>query len=331
MPPLPERPTGDDADPSRRWRYRAVLWSVLAAALGYLAFALWGGWRDVASSVARIGAGGIAVVLSLSLANYGLRFVRWQAYLRAMDHPMPWGPSLRIYLAGFALTTTPGKAGEALRGVLLKRRGVPYPTSLAAFLSERLSDLVAVLMLTLFGLTVYPPARAMVAVGGAAVLAALVVLANQRLLERAHRAARGRARVPTLLRHLIDIAWQPRRCHAPARLAGATLLSLAAWAAEAWAFNLILAWMGLEIGPAFAVFVYSIAMLAGALSFLPGGLGGAEAVMVSLLVWKGAGSAEAVAATVVIRLATLWFAVALGACALVSSSDDQEIRTPGST
>lgn len=34
--------------------------------------------------------------------------------------------------------------------------------------------------------------------------------------------------------------------------------------------------------------------------------------MVALLVWKDMGSADAVAATVPIRLATLWFAVAIG-------------------
>jgi uncharacterized protein (TIRG00374 family) len=65
------------------------------------------------------------------------------------------------------------------------------------------------------------------------------------------------------------------------------------------------------------VFVYALAMLAGAVSFMPGGLGGAEAVMVGLLVWKGMNSADAVAATVLIRLATLWFAVAIGAVMLI--------------
>jgi uncharacterized protein (TIRG00374 family) len=75
--------------------------------------------------------------------------------------------------------------------------------------------------------------------------------------------------------------------------------------------------MGADIPLAFAVFVYALAMLAGAVSFMPGGLGGAEAVMVGLLVWKGMSNADAVAATVLIRLATLWFAVAIGALMLL--------------
>ena len=63
--------------------------------------------------------------------------------------------------------------------------------------------------------------------------------------------------------------------------------------------------------------VYALAMLAGALSFLPGGLGGAEAVMVAALTLKGVDQPSAVAATIIIRLATLWFAVALGLLALM--------------
>lgn len=63
---------------------------------------------------------------------------------------------------------------------------------------------------------------------------------------------------------------------------------------------------------AVAVAAALLVMLAAALSLLPGGLGGTEAVMVTLLVWKGQSLADAAAATLVIRLATLWFAVGLG-------------------
>ena len=166
------------------WRYRAVVLSVVCSALGYLGFSLWGGWEAVSKAVGEVGLIGIAIALAMSAANYGLRFLRWQTYLNVLGHPVPWQPSLKIYLAGFALTTTPGKAGEALRGVLLKRWGVPYPQSFAAFFSERLSDLFAVVLLTLFGLSLYPASRPMIVVGVALVCIGLLVLSQRRLLER---------------------------------------------------------------------------------------------------------------------------------------------------
>lgn len=129
------------------WRWRALLGSILLAAAGYLAAALWSGGAAVAGAVARVGAGGLGVALSLSLLNYGLRFVRWRLYLRALGHAPDWLAHGRAYLAGFALTTTPGKAGEAVRAVLLRRWAVPYTDTLAAMFSERLSDLFGVLLL----------------------------------------------------------------------------------------------------------------------------------------------------------------------------------------
>ena len=300
------------------WRYRAVVLSVVGSALGYLGFSLWGGWQAVGAAVSEVGLLGIVIALLMSSVNYGLRFLRWQTYLNVLGHPMPWRPSLNIYLAGFALTTTPGKAGEALRGVLLKRWGVPYPPSFAAFFSERLSDLFAVVLLTLFGLSLYPQAWPMIVVGVALVVVGLVVLSQRRLLERiTERVPTGSGQVLGLLRHLLQVLVHTQHCHRLRLMLGLTALSVVAWSAEALAFDWILKWMGADIPLTFAVFVYALAMLAGAVSFMPGGLGGAEAVMVGLLVWKGMNSADAVAATVLIRLATLWFAVAIGAVMLI--------------
>ena len=300
------------------WRYRAVVLSVVASALGYLGFSLWGGWQAVSAAISEVGLLGIVIALGLSSLNYALRFVRWQIYLGVLGHRLPWRPSLGIYLAGFALTTTPGKAGEALRGVLLKTWNVPYPHSFAAFFSERLSDLFAVVLLALFGLALYPAAQPMVIAGLALIAAALLMLSQRRLLERlAKAAASGHSRLHRLLGHLLEVLIQAQHCHRLSLLPVLTLLSVMAWGAEALAFHWILVWMGADIGLTFAVFVYALAMLAGAISFMPGGLGGAEAVMVALLMWKGMASADAIAATVLIRLATLWFAVGIGALMLM--------------
>jgi len=316
------------------WRYRAVVLSVVFSALGYLGFSLWGGWAAVSKAVGEVGLIGIAIALFMSALNYGLRFVRWQIYLQALAHPMPWKPSLNIYLAGFALTTTPGKAGEALRGVLLKRWGVPYPHSFAAFFSERLSDLFAVVLLTLFGLSLYPEARSMIVVGVALVGIGLLVLSQRRLLEHLSAvlpAPPNGGKLVGLLRHLIHVLVEAQRCNRLGLLVGVTLLSVVAWSSEALAFHWMLGWMGADIPLTFAVFVYALAMLAGAVSFMPGGLGGAEAVMVGLLVWKGMSSADAIAATVLIRLATLWFAVGIGAVMLLRLKTTKHSDTPSVT
>lgn len=302
------------------WRLRALVLSIVVATASYLAFSLWGGWEEVVAAFVQIGLLGTLIVLSLSLVNYGLRFARWQLYLSRLGHALAWPPSLRIYLSGFALTTTPGKAGEAFRGVLLKQRGVPFPVSFAAFISERLSDLVAIVLLTLVGLAQYPQARGIVLAGVLGIVALLVCLSSKSLLDWLHRWASAReGKLMRLIAHASEMLMSARHCHRPALLGIATVISIVAWGAEALAFYWMLGWLGADISLSFAIFVYALSMLAGALSFLPGGLGGAEAVMVSLLVLKGMTMPAAIAATVFIRLATLWFAVVIGLAALIRS------------
>ncbi|SDT94153.1 lysylphosphatidylglycerol synthase transmembrane domain-containing protein [Halopseudomonas salegens] len=299
------------------WRYQALLISIALSALGYLLFSLWGGWDDVVQAVARVGLFGVLLALLMSLVNYGLRFLRWQLYLSLLSHRVPWLVSLRIYLAGFALTTTPGKAGEAMRGVLLRPWSVDYTHSFALFFSERLSDLLAIVLLTLFGLLLYPDATWLILLGLALVGFCFVILSQRRLLRwSTARIAERKGPWWQALLHVLQMLASAQRCHRPLPLLLATLLSLIAWSAEALAFYWILGWMGFPVTLPFACFVYALAMLAGALSFMPGGLGGAEAVMAGLLIWKGMAPADAVAATVLIRLATLWFAVAIGVVCL---------------
>ncbi|MFL6964923.1 YbhN family protein [Pseudomonas alvandae] len=301
------------------WRYRLLIGSVVCSALAYLGASLWSGWLAVGDAISRVGWGGAIQVVALVLLGYGLRFLRWQMYLHALQHRLPWWPSLKIYLAGFALTTTPGKAGEALRGVLLRRWGVPYADSFAALFSERLSDLLAMALLALIGLSghrdwLWPVVICLVLL----VCGVVLIVYEPFVAAIAQRIGARQGWFFRMLRGAVDVLRQSRRCHTPYRLLGASALGIAAWSLEALAFYWILQDMGLGVAPGFAAFIYAISMLAGAVSFMPGGLGSAEAVMVGLLVSGGAGLGDAVAATVLLRLVTLWLAVGLGAIMLIS-------------
>ena len=88
-----------------------------------------------------------------------------------------------------------------------------------------------------------------------------------------------------------------------------------AWLCECVGFALIVnAFPGAHVALGLAMVIYAGTTIAGALSFLPGGLGVTEGAMVVWLV-RGATRLDhsaAVDATLLTRLATLWFAVGLG-------------------
>jgi len=295
-------------------RQQHLLWlSVAASAAGYLAFALWSGWREVWHAVQRIGGVTIAIAFALSLVNYLLRGERWHLYLRHGGHHLPWRLNTRIYWAGFALTTTPGKAGEMIRSLFLAPHGVRYHHSAAMFFSERLADMVAIVCLTAAGLGHFPNGETFYLALVAALVCGLMLLRTtlpETVLLRLAGARQG-------IRWLADVAASSRPLWRGGLFWQVMALSVVAWLAEGVGAWLILRALTPDISLAMALFIYGFGMLVGALSFMPGGLGGTEATMTGLLVLQGLPLPEAVAATVIIRLATLWFAVILGLFAVL--------------
>jgi uncharacterized protein (TIRG00374 family) len=71
-----------------------------------------------------------------------------------------------------------------------------------------------------------------------------------------------------------------------------------------------------DAGLLVSLFNYTGATVVGSLSMLPGGLGAAEGSMSALLHAQGLKTADANLVTLVVRGATLWFAVLLGFIAL---------------
>lgn len=257
-------------------------------------------------------------MLGLSLLNYALRFLRWNLYLRRLGHRVPWLRHFAIYCSGFAMTTTPGKAGEAIRSLYLHERGVPYPVSLAALFSERLIDLLSVLALAAIGIAALGVNGAWVAIAGAAGLVIVLLLRSPAIVELVGRMPMPHARLSHWRNHFVHLLQASRSLLDLRLLIGAIALGIVSWGAEGLGLYWIAQFLDLPVDLPRAIGIYALAMLGGAASLIPGGLGGAEAVMAGLLAAAGAELPEAVAATLICRAATLWFAILLGMVAMAS-------------
>ena len=297
---------------------RPLLWSTLAAMVIYGGSAIVSDLNAVGASIAKLGMIGWVIILGLSLINYGLRFVRWEIYLRRLQSRIPVLRSLAYYLGGFAFTTTPGKAGEAVRSLYLKRHGVAYVHSLAAFFTERFVDLVAMVLLALVAALTFPDFQWPVLVITTLVIALLPLIHAKSLrtfLDRQlHRLPSEKFR--TFGSHLLELLRSASTLLRSGPLYAGIVLALVAWGAEGVAFHVILQALDIDTSLGLAVGIYSVSVLVGAVSFIPGGLGSTEAVMVLLLKLVGADTPTAVAATLICRLATLWFAVIIGGVVL---------------
>jgi uncharacterized protein (TIRG00374 family) len=216
------------------------------------------------------------------------------------------------------MSVTPGKLGELFKAYLVKlHTGTPVTRTGPVVIAERVTDLLALVTLLFAGSLVYHTGWLALLGSGGITLALLVALVSPQatrlvlhLVERVSRLRRYGERIE----HAYD---NMRGLLRPALLVQATLLGALGWFAECLGFALVLHGLGMGVPVARATFIYTFATLVGALVLLPGGLGGTEATMIALLLADGAAKPDAVASTFITRLATLWFAVLVGALVLL--------------
>jgi glycosyltransferase 2 family protein len=284
--------------------------------IGIAALSAVGDVRHLGDRLSGFGWSAFVAARALAVSNYLLRFVRWQLYLRRQDVRVPIGSSALVFGAGLSLSITPGKLGELVKSYLLREmHDVPATLTAPIVVAERVTDLIALLVLAISGVAAYGLAPTLVAVAGAIVAVGLVLLAWTRPTRALIDFVTGPAKMRRLREPLHETLGHLATLCRPATLVVATAIAIPAWGCECVGFALICnAFPGAHVELGLAAAIYAGTTIAGALSFLPGGLGVTEGAMTLALV-EGAAhldKATAVDATLLTRLATLWFAVALG-------------------
>ena len=297
---------------------RRLIPGLLLGFLVLLGLALIGDLRQVRAQVVNFNWALYPLVIALTLGNYLLRFFKWHFYLGQIGvRGLPVMKSARLFVAGFPLAVTPGKVGEALKGVWLNQEtGIPTARGVSVVLAERISDGLAVLALSSLGVIAYPgywPAFALVLAG----LLTLIVITQIRPLALALLGFGERLPMVSRFAHSLQEFYEGSfALFRPRATLFAVALGTVAWLCEGIGMYVVL--LGLGVPPSWetlsiAVFVLSFSTVVGAVSALPGGLGAAEASIAGMLaLLLGLPADETAAATLLIRFATLWFGVGLG-------------------
>jgi glycosyltransferase 2 family protein len=139
----------------RVWQWFVVL-SAATAAMWLLYHALRAGgfdWRLAAFSFTHVRMLWVALAVAFIYATYWGRAIRWAVFLR----PLKPNPSMRNLVSatvvGFTAITLLGRPGEFVRPYLIAiKEEVPIASQVAAWVLERIADLVMVLLLFGFAL-----------------------------------------------------------------------------------------------------------------------------------------------------------------------------------
>lgn len=300
---------------------RRVLLVTLVGVLLYGAFVVYTGLSAIRASLERFDARMFALALGLASFNYVLRFLKWQYYLGRLGvRGIPWLDSWLVFLSGFVLTITPGKLGEVFKSVVLaKTHGVAVARTAPIVIADRLTDVIAIVALVLLGGAAFPGGWPWALAGALAVTAGLVLILWQApALWLCARLERYGGKVARLVPKLRESLAALRILASPSSLPIPTLLSVVGWGCEGVALYGLLVGFQASVSLALSCFFYATATLAGALVPIPGGLGLVEGMLREGLVHLGrVEQGAATAAMILLRLATLWWAVLVGFVALL--------------
>lgn len=305
---------------------QAIVWFVITGALLYLAAVFWFGWQDTVAAFAVLGLHTLLIGVIFSSISYLWRFARWERSLQCLGYSVPRFKHIGIYLSGLALTATPGKSGETFRSALLLQHGVRITHSLAAFLVDRGSDVLGMILLGTLAAMIAGQHFAWVwLVSFASILLgsrAFAYLLSHPIASAGWcRLGRYMAWLPIKGGQATLEAWA--NVWTLPRVSVFSVVAMIAYGTQALVFAWFCHILDTGISIADCVLIFVQATLFGAASMIPGGLGAMEAALVFQLLERGVSDISAMSLAISIRLVTLWFGVLTGVvCLLLLSAKD---------
>lgn len=217
------------------------------------------------------------------------------------------------------MSISPGKVGELLKSYLIKERfGIQFSKTIPIIIVERIAEFISLIILGVIGLLFLEISESTAIIFfSIGFLIVLLLISNKFVLSKIVyllsklRSVKGKIKnvkvFESSLTHLFEL-----KNHLIT-----LFFSLIAWIFECFAFYIIITDFAEINSFIWSIFVYLVAILVGAVSMLPGGIGSTEASLTFLITQNGIAENIAIGSTILIRVFTLWFSVLIGFISLI--------------
>lgn len=261
--------------------------------------------QELASTISKARLELVAAALLASLFSLAFKTLRWRALL-SEKRKVGLLHLFAVQASGIAVSNlSPGKLLEPLKVLPLKQHGFSSSFLVASVFWERALDLVILFFLAFWSLAFLDSsATTLFALLSAGLMLAIVVM-----FRHSQKVFRLLARLPAL-----KFFGEGEAHHFKKRsLAAALALTGFAWLSDFTAFYLCFQALGIGLEFSRLASALAVAVLAGTISFLPGGFGSVEAVLSLLLATPSLYSnAQVLAGVFLGRAATVVFTTLLG-------------------
>ncbi len=287
--------------------------SIIITVIVYLALSFYGNVNLVFESLQEYKWKFFPIILLVFYFTFLLKFIKWQYYLKFLDVKVQFTISFKIFMASLVMCVTPGKIGDLIKSYMLKEvNGTPVNISIPIVFAERVTEFVALLILVILGVNIYNQNILILSISLLSIIILFIILFNSRIANRVISKLSKSKKLEKYKEPLSLTLSNSKSLLQPKPFLLMVLFSLFIWIVESFGFYFILAQFNIDISIIWTFFAYLFSMFIGSVSMLPAGLGVTDGSLTYLLTQNGLSKEIAVSATLIVRIATLWFALIIG-------------------
>ena len=132
--------------------YRNFLLVIVSIIILYIAFLIVSDFSVIREKIFDFKTDYLPIILLLAPLSWIIVFFRWHLLLKNSNIIIPKKENFKIYMAGFAMSVTPGKVGELIKSQFLKSKyGIPRKNTIPIILSEYFYNIIGVLAVSILG------------------------------------------------------------------------------------------------------------------------------------------------------------------------------------
>jgi len=301
--------------------FRKIILIIIASIIVYAVFLLITDINKILDKIINFDLVYIPIILGLVVVSWFIVYIRWYLILKTSGIQIPHLVNFQIFLAGGALGITPGKMGELFKSQILKDKfDIPRTKTAPLFILEKFLDISGAMIVTCIGIWFIPEIGFLVIGGLFSLIIVAKIITSRRLFLKILDFAKRFKFMAKFIEPLSSSHENLSRLIFKKEMVFFILLSVLYWIVIGCAAYFVLLGLGIDtITLMNTISSYSSSLIIGAISFIPGGVGIAEASLIGLFTIQNIELSNAIVLVVLIRLFTLWFSTLSGFVALKTS------------
>ena len=294
--------------------YRNFLLVIVSIIILYIVFLIVSDFSVIREKIFDFNTDYLPIILLLAPLSWVIIFFRWHLLLKNSNITVPKKENFKIYMAGFAMSVTPGKVGELIKSQFLKSKyGIPRKNTIPIILSEYFYNIIGVLAVSILGVYYFEFSLYVIIFTSGLIITALTIISSETFFKKFVNLISKRNFLKKYASSLFDSHIILKKSTRGKIFIISSALTVAFWLTEALiVYFVFLSFNILNFEFFKIVAIYTTSLILGIVSFLPMGVGVVEGSLAGFLSYEGVDISIALTLVILIRIFTRWYGVIVG-------------------